>query len=213
MDALLRFLNRPVVLRSASPRTRRVLWLLLSGWVMLNAADWATTVAVLARAGSHEGNPIQAALLAHGGLVALAGYKIVVIAGGLVLPLLGFRLWPRFFVALMALCDLLVAAVMCSCTQPHASRTCLVPMVMTVPKGMLAPGTISSSVLAGGSQYCKSFCKSFCKLWLDISGASAYSAFRACLIPVSPRSAACSHSRGRLLFVVVMALALLNSGG
>jgi hypothetical protein len=110
LTALLRVLNRPAHLKLVGPRARRVLWLLLSGWMVLNAANWATTVAVLSRAGSHEGNPIQAALLAHGGLVALAGYKIVVIAGGLALPLLGFRLWPRFFVALMALCDLLVVA-------------------------------------------------------------------------------------------------------
>ncbi len=110
MDVLLRFLNRPVVLRSASPRTRRVLWLLLSGWVVLNVADWTTTAAVLAHGGSHEGNPFQAALLARGGLVALAGYKMLVIAGGGVFTWLGFRLWPRVFVALMALCDLLVVA-------------------------------------------------------------------------------------------------------
>ncbi len=81
MDALLRFLNRPVLLRPASPRAWRVLRLLLAGWVALNIADWATTAALL-HGGSHEGNPFQAALLAHGGLVALAGYKALVIVGG-----------------------------------------------------------------------------------------------------------------------------------
>ena len=77
---------------------------------MLNVADWATTAAVLVRAGSHEGNPLQAALLARGGLAGLAGYKALVIAGGGLLTWRGFRRWPRVFVTLMALCELLVAA-------------------------------------------------------------------------------------------------------
>ena len=110
MDALLRFLKRPVLLRPAGPRARRLLWLLLACWVALNVADWATSSAVLARAGSHEGNPLQAALLVRGGLAALAGYKILVIVAGVVVTWLGFRLWPRMFVVLMALCELLVAA-------------------------------------------------------------------------------------------------------
>jgi hypothetical protein len=42
MDMLLRFLNRTVHLTPASPRTRRVLVALLTGWALLNAADWAT---------------------------------------------------------------------------------------------------------------------------------------------------------------------------
>ncbi len=63
-----------------------------------------------ARAGSHEGNPLQAALLARGGLAALAGYKALVIVVGIVVTRLGFRLWPRIFVALMAVCALLVMA-------------------------------------------------------------------------------------------------------
>ena len=50
------------------------------------------------------------ALLAHGGMVALAGYKVLVIAGGGVFTWLGFRLWPRVFVVLMVLCELLVVA-------------------------------------------------------------------------------------------------------
>jgi hypothetical protein len=82
---------------------------LLAGWVALNVADWATTVE-LVRGGSHEDNPLQAALLAHGGLAALAGYKVLVIAGGGVLTWLGFRLWPRVFVVLLGVCELLVAA-------------------------------------------------------------------------------------------------------
>jgi hypothetical protein len=110
MDTLLRFLNRPVVLRPASPRTRRVLWILLAGWVLLTAADWLTTAAALTHAGIHEENPLQAALLAHDGMAALAGYKILTIAGGVMYTWLGFRLWPRFFVVLMAACDLLVLA-------------------------------------------------------------------------------------------------------
>ncbi len=57
------------------PRARRVLRLMLAGWVLRNVADWATTAAVLARAGSQEGNPLQVALLARGGLAALAGYR------------------------------------------------------------------------------------------------------------------------------------------
>ena len=83
---------------------------MLAGWVMLNAADWATTAAVLARAGSYEGNPLQAALLARGGLLALAGDKALVIAAGVGVTWLGFCLWPRVFVALMGMCELLVAA-------------------------------------------------------------------------------------------------------
>ena len=109
-NAMLRLLTRPVLLRQAGPRARRVLWILLAGWVVLNVADWATTVAVLARSGSHEGNPFQAALLARGGLVVLAGYKVLVIGGGAVLTWLGFRVWPRFFITLLVLCELLAAA-------------------------------------------------------------------------------------------------------
>lgn len=71
-----------------------MLWLLLAGWVVLHVADWTT----------------NAALLARGGVVALAGYKVLVIAGGVVVTWLGFRLWPRIFVVLMAVCALLVAA-------------------------------------------------------------------------------------------------------
>ena len=107
---MLRLVQRPVLLRPAGLHAQRVLWLLLAGWVMLDAADWATTAAVLARSGSHEGNPLQAALLARGGLAALAGYKVLVIDAGVVVTWLGFRLWPRVFVALMGVCELLVAA-------------------------------------------------------------------------------------------------------
>jgi hypothetical protein len=45
---------------------------LLDGWVALNAADWVTTTVVLAYANTHGDNPLQDALFAHGGLVALA---------------------------------------------------------------------------------------------------------------------------------------------
>ncbi len=56
MDTLLRFLTLPVRLRPAGPRGRRVLSFLLAGWVAIHIADWASTAAVLARAGFHEDN-------------------------------------------------------------------------------------------------------------------------------------------------------------
>jgi hypothetical protein len=67
-------------------------------------------VGVLVSAGFHEDIPVQAALLAHGGLVALAGYKVFAVVTGALVTWLGFHLWPRLFVALMAVCDLLVVA-------------------------------------------------------------------------------------------------------
>jgi hypothetical protein len=77
-----------------------VLWILLVGWVVLNVADWLTTAAALARAGSHEDNPLQAALLARGGQVALAAYKVLVIAGGAVLtPTFRSFVMPTFRVS------------------------------------------------------------------------------------------------------------------
>jgi hypothetical protein len=106
--AMLRLLQHRIEIHPAGPHARRVLSALLAGCVALNAADWATTAAVLARAGSHEGTPLQAALLARGGLAALAGYKALVIVGGSVLTWLGFRMWPRVFIALMSVCELLL---------------------------------------------------------------------------------------------------------
>jgi hypothetical protein len=110
MDTLLRILNRPVIIKPAGPGARRVLYALLVGWVVLNGADWLTTAAALTHAGIQEDNPLQAALLAHGGLAAPAVYKVLVIARGAALTWLGFRMWPRFFVALMGVCDLLAVA-------------------------------------------------------------------------------------------------------
>jgi hypothetical protein len=75
MDAVLRFLTPPVHLRPAGPRARRVPWLLLAGWVLLHAADWAMTAALLMPRDIHEDYPLQAALLAHSGVVALTGYN------------------------------------------------------------------------------------------------------------------------------------------
>ena len=43
-------------------------------------------------------------------LLALTGYKVLVITGGVVFTWLGFRLWPRVFIVLMGLCELLVVA-------------------------------------------------------------------------------------------------------
>jgi hypothetical protein len=112
MDALVRFLYRPVHLRpeGANPCARQVLWPLLVGWVVLHVADWTPTAALLVRVRSHEDNLLQAALLARGGLLALAVYKVLVIAGGAALTLLGVRFWPQMLAWLMALCELLDAA-------------------------------------------------------------------------------------------------------
>ncbi len=104
MGTLLRFLNHPIRLSPAGPRARRVLAVLPAGWVALHTADWATTAAVLAPGGSHEDNPLQAALLAHGGLLALAGDTVLVVAGGAALTWLGYRLWPRVVVTVIGMC-------------------------------------------------------------------------------------------------------------
>lgn len=72
-------------------------------------ADLVTTAILLAR-GYHEGDPVAAWALAHGGLAALAGQKVVAVAVVLALAPPGFRVFPRTALAILALLSLLAAA-------------------------------------------------------------------------------------------------------
>ena len=117
MDALLRFLNRPVIIRRAHPsrRVRVAFWCLLALWLLANAADLVTTAALFAAHSTHptyhEGSPVVAWALAHGGVGALVVQKALYAAAGCGLWLLTFRWYVRLTLILVALVCLLVAAV------------------------------------------------------------------------------------------------------
>ena len=80
-NALIRFLNRPVVIQRAHPSRRMwvALWGLLSLWLLLHVANLVTTWALVGvrhpHYTSHEGDPLAAWALAHGRIGTLGVQK------------------------------------------------------------------------------------------------------------------------------------------
>ena len=76
---------------------------LLALWILLNAADLATTIALLHHTIGQESNPLALALLARGGLAALAWLKLGITAAGMGVAMFARWGWQMPRVSTLAL--------------------------------------------------------------------------------------------------------------